>query len=161
MRGEKGGVAEYTVAAILARECPWNGRVDALVVLPAFEDIIGQYHRLRSWWPRWLRCVGRVGISALWPMRCCWPREQGASLPELATAWSTSGRRDLVRGPDARLTTLHDRVGIAEDALQRLLPLPAAGSDTVSVTGVCPVRTRRYDHTGFVWGAMMRSDTVA
>lgn len=57
-------------------------------------------------------------------------REQGASLPELATAWSSSGRRELVRGPDARLQTLHDRVGTAEDALERILRLPAAGSDT-------------------------------
>ncbi len=57
-------------------------------------------------------------------------REQGASLPDLAAAWSASGRRELVRGPDARLQTLEDRVGTAEDALQRMLRLPATGSDT-------------------------------
>jgi|SRR5699024_1520605 len=44
-------------------------------------------------------------------------REQGASLPDLATAWSTSGRRELVRGPDARLKTLTDRIGTATDML--------------------------------------------
>lgn len=57
-------------------------------------------------------------------------RRQGASLPDLAAAWSASGRRELVRGPDARLQTLNDRVGTAEDALQRVLRLPATGSDT-------------------------------
>lgn len=57
-------------------------------------------------------------------------RRQGASLPDLAAAWSASGRRELVRGSDARLKSLHDRVGTAEDALQRILRLPTTGSDT-------------------------------
>ncbi len=57
-------------------------------------------------------------------------RRQGASLPDLAAAWSASGRRELVRGPAARLQTLQDRVGTAEKALQRLLRLPASGNDT-------------------------------
>ncbi|GAB2763861.1 hypothetical protein GCM10027174_45620 [Salinifilum aidingensis] len=57
-------------------------------------------------------------------------RREGASLPALAAAWSTSGRRELVREPDARLTTLADRVGTAEDALERILRLPTPDSDT-------------------------------
>lgn len=36
-------------------------------------------------------------------------REQGAGLPILAAAWSASGRRELVHGPDARLHKLIDR----------------------------------------------------
>ena len=51
-------------------------------------------------------------------------REHGASLPELAGAWSASGRRELVHGPDARLTRLGDRHGDAEAVLHAFLRLP-------------------------------------
>ena len=51
-------------------------------------------------------------------------REHGASLPDLASAWSQSGRRELVHGPDARLARLGDRHGDADCVLQAFLRLP-------------------------------------
>lgn len=56
-------------------------------------------------------------------------REHGASLPDLAGAWSASGRRELVHGPDARLARLGDRHGDAEAVLQAFLQLPLPPAD--------------------------------
>ena len=44
-------------------------------------------------------------------------RENGASFPDLAAAWSTSGRRELVNGPRTRIHRLTDRFGTAEELL--------------------------------------------
>ncbi|MBA8827798.1 hypothetical protein FHX42_005205 [Saccharopolyspora lacisalsi] len=52
-------------------------------------------------------------------------REQGATLPPLAAAWSQSGSRLLVRGPDQRLKKLTDRLGDAAAVRDRFLALPA------------------------------------
>lgn len=51
-------------------------------------------------------------------------RERGAKLPALATAWSTSGRSTLVRGPDAKLKRLTDRFGDADTVLAKFFTLP-------------------------------------
>lgn len=51
-------------------------------------------------------------------------REHDAKLPALATAWSTSGRSTLVRGPDAKLKRLTDRYGDAGAVLDAFLTLP-------------------------------------
>lgn len=52
-------------------------------------------------------------------------RDDGASLPRLATAWSRSGNALLVRGPDARLKRLTDEHGTPEALLQQFLSLPS------------------------------------
>lgn len=52
-------------------------------------------------------------------------RSHGASLPDLAGAWSASGRRELVHGPDARLARLGDRHGDADAVLHAFLRLPS------------------------------------
>lgn len=54
-------------------------------------------------------------------------REHDAKLPALATAWSTSGRSTLVRGPDAKLKRLTDRYGDAGAVLDAFLTLPTPG----------------------------------
>lgn len=52
-------------------------------------------------------------------------REHDAKLPALATAWSTSGRSTLVRGPDAKLKRLTDRYGDTDAVLAAFLAMPA------------------------------------
>lgn len=60
-------------------------------------------------------------------------RQHGATLPPLAAAWSTSGRRELVRGPDARLKRLEDRFGVPEGVLDAFLQLPATAPQEASM----------------------------
>ncbi len=57
-------------------------------------------------------------------------RENGATLPALAEAWSASGNRLYVRGPDERLKKLHDRRGDSADILALFLALPVEDEDS-------------------------------